>query len=100
VGKVRLKLPHSFVGILNTQDSDLLILEKEIGEGTTIGDLLADLAFSYADFRKVVFNPDTGKVGDQVMVILNHNLLQSQEVAQAELNDGNSIIILPVYSGG
>lgn len=100
MGKVQLKFPSSFAGMLNAQGSDLFVLEKEIGEETTIGDLLADLAFSYTDFRKVVFNPDTGKVGDQVNVILNNQLLQLPEVTEAKLSDGDSIIILPVYSGG
>ncbi len=100
MGKVRLKFPASFASMLNAQGSDLVILEKEIGEETTIGDLLADLAVSYTDFRKVVFNPDTGKVSDQVNVVLNNNLLQFPEVTEAKLNDGDSIIILPVYAGG
>ncbi len=100
MGKVRLKFPTSFASRLNVQGSDLVILEKEIGEEATIGDLLADLAFSYTDFRKVVFNPDTGKVGDQVNVILNNNLLQLPDVTGAKLSDGDSIIILPVYAGG
>jgi len=100
VGKVRLKFPASFASMLNAQGSDLVILEKKIGEEATIGDLLADLAVSYTDFRKVVFNPDTGKVNDQVNVVLNNKLLQFPEVTEAKLNDGDSIIILPVYSGG
>ncbi len=100
MGKVRLKFPASFASILNAQGSDLVILEKEIGEETTIGDLLAALAFSYTDFRKVVFNPDTGKVSDQVNVVLNNSLLQFPEVTEAKLSDGDSIIILPVYAGG
>ncbi len=100
MGRVQLKFPSSFAGMLNAQGSDLSVLEKEIGEETTIGDLLADLAFSYTDFRKVVFNPDTGKVGDQVNVILNNQLLQLPEVTEAKLSDGDSINILPVYSGG
>ncbi len=100
VGKVRLKFPASFASMLNAQGSDLVILEKEIGEETTIGDLLAALAVSYADFRKVVFNPDIGKVSDQVNVVLNNNLLQLPDVTEAKLSDGDSIIILPVYAGG
>ncbi|MBA7625009.1 hypothetical protein ES703_32430 [subsurface metagenome] len=100
MGKVRLKFPASFASRLNAQGSDLVILEKEIGEGATIGSLLTNLAFSYTDFRKVVFNPDTGKVGDQVNVVLNNNLLQLPDVTEAKLSDGDSIIILPVYSGG
>ncbi len=100
MGKVQLKIPP-WVGImLNEQGSGWFTLEKEIGEEATIGDLLADLAVSYTDFRKMVFNPDVGKVSDQVNVILNDNLLQLPEVTETKLNDGDSIIILPVYSGG
>ena len=100
VGKVLLKIPP-WVGImLNEQGSGWFTLEKEIEEGATIGDLLADIAFSYTDFRKAVFNPDAGKVSDQVNVILNDSLLQLPGVTETKLNDGDSIIILPVYAGG
>ncbi len=100
MGKVRLKITPSLASTLNAQGSDWFTLEKEIGKGATLGDLLADLAFSYIDFRKVVFNPDTGKVSDQIMVILNNNLLPVPDVTEAKLDDGDGIIILPVYSGG
>lgn len=98
--KVQLKIPPSLASIFDGQGSDWFIFEKEIGEGTSMCDLLMDLAFSYTDFRKVVFNPDTGKVGDQIMVILNHSLLQTPEVTEAKLKDGDSVIFIPVYSGG
>ena len=100
MAKVQLKFPHSFAGMLNAQSSDWFILEKEIGEGTTIGNVLADLASSYTDFRKVVFNPDTRKVSDQVMVILNDSLLQLPDMTEAKLHDGDSVTILPMYAGG
>ena len=86
--------------MLNEHGSGWFTLEKEIGKETTIGDLLADLAFSHTDFRKMVFNPDVGKVSDQVIVILNDSLLQLPDVTEAKLNDGDSISLLPVYSGG
>ena len=100
MGKVRLRIPSSIADTLNEQRSDWFILEKEIGEGATMGDLLTDLAFSYADFRKVVFNPDVGKVSDRVMVILNDSLLQVTDVTETKLKDGDSVIFLPVYTGG
>ncbi len=100
MGKVRLKIPSSIADTLNEERSDFFICEKEIGEGATMGDLLADLAFSYADFRKVVFNPDIGKISEQVMVILNDSLLQFPDGTEAKLNDGDSVIFLPVYTGG
>lgn len=98
--RVRLEIPPSLAGIFEGQGSDWFILEKEIGEEATIRDLLTDLAFSYADFRKAIFEPDTGKVSDEVLVVLNDSLLQFTEVTEAKLNDGDTIILLPVYSGG
>jgi molybdopterin converting factor small subunit len=99
-GKVKFKFPASYASTLNAKGSDLVTLEKEIEQKTTIGNLLSDLASNYADFRKAVFDPDTGKISSQVHVILNKRVLQLPEVTEAELNDGDSIIILPVYAGG
>ena len=100
MGKVQLKIPPWIASMMNTQSSGWFILEKEIGEGVTVGDLLTDLALSYTDFRKVVFNPDIGKVGEQVNVFLNDSLLQLSDITDTKLNDGDSIMLLPVYSGG
>ncbi len=100
MGKVQLKIPPWVASMLGEQGPGWFTLEREIGEGATIGDLLVELASSYTDFRKVVFNPDIGKVSDQVVVILNDSLLQLPDVTEAKLNDGDSISLLPVYSGG
>ncbi len=100
MGKVQLKIPPWIASLLNKQSSDWFILEQEIGEGATIGGLLAALTFSNADFRKVVFNPDIGKVSDQLMVLLNDNLLQDSDVEEVGLSDGDSVTLLPVYAGG
>lgn len=98
--RVQLKVPPSLASIFDRQRADWFILEKEIGEEATIGDLLADLAFSYADFRKAVFDPDTEKVSDEIMVIINDSLLQFRDVTEAKLNGGDTVTIIPVYSGG
>ncbi len=100
MGKVLLKIPPSLAIVLNARVTDWFTLEKEIGEGATIGDLLADLAASYTDFRKVVFDSDTGKVSEQVNVFLNNNFLQGADVTETKLSDGDDVILLPVYSGG
>jgi len=98
--QVWLKIPPSLASIFDKRVFDWFIIEKEIGERATIGDLLTELALSYADFRKAVFDPDTKKVSDQVMVILNDSLLQFADVTEAKLNGGDTVIIIPVYSGG
>jgi molybdopterin converting factor small subunit len=100
IGKVKLTFPAAFAATLDAKGSDLVTLEKEIETKTTIDNLLSDLASIYADFRKAVFNSDSGTVSDQVHIVLNNNLLQNPEVKAARLNDGDDIFILPVYAGG
>lgn len=100
MGKVRLKIAPSLAFILNARSSDWITFEKEIGEGTTIGDLLRDFAFVHVDFHKMVFNPATGKISDNVNVVLNDNLLQFPDVTETKVKDGDVVILVPVYSGG
>ena len=77
-----------------------LILKKEIGEKATVGNLLAELALDNPEFRRTVFDPDTGKSSGQVMVFLNKSILQYSDIADTKLNDGDSVMLLPVYLGG
>lgn len=100
MGRVRVKIPPFLASMLNPPECGWLVLEREIGKGTTIGEVVAELASSYANFSKVIFNPDVGPVGDQLSIVINDTLLQPQEVTRARLNDGDTIVLLPVYTGG
>ena len=100
VGKVRLKIPPWIAIMLNEQGSGWSTLEREIVEGATIGDLLVDLSFNYTNFRKMVFNPDTGKVNKLIGVILNDRLLQLSEITNTKLNNKDTVLLLPLYAGG
>lgn len=100
MAKVQLKMPPWIASMLKTEASGWFILEKEIDTETTIGTLLGELTSSYEGFRRVVFNPDVGQVSEQVLVVLNDKLLTDPEVTQTKLNDGDSIMLLQVFTGG
>ncbi|MBA7627150.1 hypothetical protein ES703_34612 [subsurface metagenome] len=100
MGKVRLKVPPWIASMLNTQGSDWSILEMDIGEVTTIETLLAEIAINNARFRKAVFDPDSRQVNRLMNIILNDRLLQFSEVTETELNDGDTLLLLPIYAGG
>ncbi len=100
MSRVQLKITSALASVLRNQGSDWLILEKEIGEGATIGDLLADLAPNYNNFRNAVFDPDTKEISDQVMIILNDSLLQFPDVTEAKLSKGDRVMLTLVFSGG
>ena len=100
MGKVQLKMPPWVTRILDTPSSDWLVLEKEIGKEATIGALLVELASGNTEFQRIVFDPNTGKTSEQIMVFLNKSILRHSDVKETKLNDGDSIMLLPVYPGG
>lgn len=97
---ITLKITPSLAGALNSGGSDWLVFERELSDTATIGDLFRDIASGNADFRDVIFNPDTGIINDLVVVVLNNTLIQSQSIIKSELSDGDIVILLPVYMGG
>ena len=100
MGRVQLKITPSLATILNNQGTDWLTFEKEVREGATIGDLLADYVAGYKDFDKVVLDPDTGKITDQINIVLNDSLIPFPDAMEAKLADGDIVTLLPVYAGG
>ena len=100
MGKVQLKIPPFFAYIMDSGASDWFVLEKEIGNETTLCDLLTDLALSNSEFHKAVFNPDERTISDQINIILNHKLLNFPHEIDTKLTDGDVVTLLPVYAGG
>ncbi len=98
--KAQLKITPSLSSIVRAKAGEWFVLEKELAARTTLGDLLAELASKYADFRKMVYDPQTRKVGEQINIAINRNLLPPEEAVNHVLEDGDSIILLPAYTGG
>ena len=98
--KIQLKISPSLTSTIDPKASDSLILEMELEDGATIRDLISELSFSYTNLYKVIFHPDTGKIEDVIMVVLNNVLLQMDDVIKTKLNDSDSIILLTAYTGG
>ena len=86
--------------MLEAPGSDWSVLELEVGAGTTIGELLGRLASGNADFSQAVFNPATTRVNSLINIFLNDSLLPVTEMTTARLNDGDTLLILPLYAGG
>ncbi len=100
MGNVKLKIPPFFAVMIDPNASDWFVLEREIGKETTVRDLLTDLALSNPKFREAIFNPDTETFGDQIDIVLNQNPLHFPFEMDTKLNDGDVVILLPVYAGG
>jgi molybdopterin converting factor small subunit len=102
--RVQLEVTPALASVLRNESSGCLVLEKDVAEGATIGDLLADLAVDltpkYSSFHDAVFDPDTREVSDQVIIILNENLMQFPYVTDAKLSNGDRVMLAIVFGGG
>jgi len=98
--KISLKLPSWIAAKLGATSSGWLTLEKEVAEGITVSDFLMDMVLTYPGFRETVYDPDAGLATEQVNFVLNDRLLNFRELSQIRLNDGDSILLIPLYSGG
>ena len=98
--KIKLRLSSWIAAKVEVEHSGWLTLEKEVGEGSTISDLLLGIVMTYPGLREAVYSPDTGLVGERINVALNDHLLDSREISRAKLSDGDTIILLPSSWGG
>ena len=98
--KVRLKITPSLASYFETTSSDWILLNKEVREGGSVQDLLGGLASEYKAFRESIFDPDLGRILQRIMIVLNDRLLQFPEMQETPLKDGDSVVLLPVYTGG
>ena len=97
--KIKLRLSSWVAAKLGEEHSGWLTLEKEITEGSSISDLLAGIATTYPGLRESVFNPDTGRVDERINVALNDQVLNSRDMSQVKLNDGDTIMVVHSHWG-
>ena len=76
------------------------LFRKKVAAGTTLFDLFAKLAARHPDFRDKVYNPATGVINEQILVIVNNRLVQARNFRQTELYDRDTITLSIVLAGG
>ena len=98
--KIKLRLSSWVAAKLGDEHSGWLTLEKEVGEGSTISDLLAGIVMTYPGLREAVYSPDTGLVDKRINVALNDQFLNSREISRVKLSDGDTVFLFPSHWGG
>ena len=76
------------------------ILEEEIDQGETLGDLLARLANSNHKAWEQIFDAQNYRTQPIITTILNGTVLSFSEAPQAQLSDGDQIAFRVTYGGG
>jgi len=75
--------------------------EFELGEGAMLSDLLNKLAGIYGEpFQKEVFEPGLKDVKTGFVVTVNGVLMGQLHGVDTRLNEGDSVILMTLMSGG
>jgi molybdopterin converting factor small subunit len=98
--KIKLRLSSWVAAKLGDGHSGWLTLEEEVGEGSSISDLLAGIVTTYPGLGEGVYNPDTGLVDERINVALNDHFLNSRDMSRVKLSDGDTIMLFPSHWGG
>jgi molybdopterin converting factor small subunit len=81
--------------------SEMRSVRKElIEEGTTIGQLLDDLANRYDPFGQKVFDLREKRLYPQVVLTYNDQVISPHRLYEQILKDGDKITMMPLYTGG
>jgi len=75
--------------------------EVDIGENSSIANLLMTLSEKYGDpFRKAIYEKSGADVKSNYIITVNGFLLNQLDGVQTKLRNGDHVTILPIVSGG
>jgi molybdopterin converting factor small subunit len=75
------------------------VLQWELAAGTTVRDLLDQLAEQHPPFARTLYD-DRGQVATHVSIIVNNRLYELAGGLATELQPGDTVCLLPAFSGG
>ena len=68
-------------------------------EGSTVGELLANMTAQYADLRKHLYNED-GRLRAFVAIFLNDDDIRFLDREATPVKEGDTVSIIPTVAGG
>ena len=83
-----------------TAGSSHLILEEEVAGAQSLGDFLTSLASKYPAIGTVILDLGVGQLFEHVSVVHNDTVLGSATVLEERIEAGDSLVLLPAFSGG
>ena len=100
MGNVRLEILPWLNRYFSSERSRRAVLEVEVNTGTTVRDILEEVSEQNREFKAVLFGADTGRVAGHIAVILNGTMLELAGGLDAKLEPGDTIQVMPGFSGG
>ncbi len=84
----------------NHEGWDKLIFDQEIARGSSIMDLLRQLAQKYPKFNQKAFADSKNNLLDYCAVVFNGTFLSSLQNLDTKLKEGDSVKLTPGFYGG
>jgi hypothetical protein len=100
LGRVELHVYPPLSRYMSSQDVGAVVLQPEIGQGETLGDLLARLEHADLQAWQDILDAQTGEIRPIVITVANGRLLSRSVASQTLLTDGDQIAFRIMYSGG
>lgn len=100
MGRVKLDISRSVAGMPDAPRGGWFTVERGIDEASTIKQLLTDLSREHPQVVSAIYNADLGRLRGHVMVVLNGSLMESGNVPDVTLRDGDVVVLLAAFSGG
>ena len=97
---VNLKVPPWISKTFNHENIGWQTIKIQIGNTTTVESLLASIASNNNEFRKVVYNPETGYINELLIFFLNDSYLRQSQLKKTIIRNGDTILLLPIHGGG
>ena len=93
-------LGHELEGDFECPSEMRSIKVEEVKDGTTIRELLRDLARRYPPLAERVFDVETESLRPDVVMNYNDWVVIPRQVYDSALKDGDRVILLPLAGGG
>ena len=77
-----------------------VVLEREVRDGATVGDLLNEVTAHNREFREIIFDARTGRLVGYLSLVLNGRFVELAGGLEAPLKPGDTLRLMPGFSGG
>jgi molybdopterin converting factor small subunit len=99
-GSVRVEIVPWLTQHFGTAGAAHLILEEDVAGALSLGDFLTALAPKYPAIGTVILDLGTRQLFEHVSVVHNDTVLGSAAVLEERIEAGDSLVLLPAFSGG
>ena len=99
MGTIRVEILPWLSRYFATDHSTHVVFEAQVDDGATVRDLLRQLAAETPEFGRMLYDQD-GRVAGHISLIVNGRLYELTGGLEAELQPGDTLRLLPAFSGG